>query len=202
MIIYGTVNFLVAFYFLVNWSLNRTEKQTTKQKEIDKLIQKNNNKNIDVVKEEELMIDKITSILRSKGLNYWVAQDEKSVKVSFTLSEGQTFDMFIYFSDNFLEFNCPVLFDVSDDSVSSAAEIVTRLNQYYNFGNLKFYYESRTIVFQNNFILYENEITENKFMMYFDFTLEGARDCRPLVSKVVIDKEEPVIAMMGLGSNA
>lgn len=193
--------FLLSLILFVNWSLNRIEIQTTKQKEIDKLNQKNKNKTVGIAKQEEKMIEKITTILKSKRLNYWVAQDEKSIKVSFTLTEGQIFDMFIYLSDNFIEFNCPVLFDVSDDSVSSAAEIVTRLNQYYNFGNLKFFYESRTIVFRNNFILFENEITENKFMMYFDFSLEAAKDCRPLVSKVVIDKEEPVIAMMGLGAS-
>lgn len=196
--------FLLSLIVFVNWRLNRIEKQTTKQKEIDKLVlqNKNNDEKKNLLNKEIQMIDKITNILRNNGLKYWVSQDEKSIKVSFTLSEGQIFDMFIYLSDNFLEFNCPVLFDVSDYSVSSAAEIVTRLNQYYNFGNLKFYYESRTIVFQNIFVFYENEITENKFMMYFDFTLEGARDCRPLVSKVVIDKEEPVIAMMGLGANS
>jgi hypothetical protein len=194
--------FLLPLIVFVNWSLNRIEKQTSRQKEIDNLNQQKKNKEMNNSSKKDLLIDKITAILKNRKLTYWVAQDEKSIKVSFSLNEGQVFDIFIYLSENFIEFSCPILLDVSDESVSSTAEIVTRLNQYYNFGNLRFYYESRAIVFQTIFILFENEITENKFMMYFDFTLEGARDCRPLVSKVVIDKEEPVIAMMGLGVNS
>jgi hypothetical protein len=34
--------------------------------------------------------------------------------------------------------------------------------------------------------------------MYFDGTLDGARNCRPVINKVLVEGEEPAIAVMSI----
>ena len=196
------IAFLILLVVVVIWSIKKIDSNTIRKNTIDQNNKTDKEKmstpNFTTAKN---VTSQISEYLKKNNIRFWLSEDSKTFRVGFDLEHDGKYEMFIYLSDGYITFTCGVIEDVNDEAVSKTAEIVTRINQFYNFGHLNFYYESRVVAFKNVYIFYENELTENKFRMYFDLTLDGAKDCRSLVSKVVNDGEEPVIAMMNLGNN-
>lgn len=194
------VFFLILIAIMIFLGLNNSRKKIQKQKEIDLFLsQKKASIVSDNSEEKELrLIDQVTSFLTNNNLKYLLSDDEKSVKVGFTLDNEELLDVFVYVNHAYIEFNSPVLSDIPDESVVGASEITTRLNQFYKLGHFKFFYETRHLIFHNILVFYDNPLTEGDFMMYLNHTVDSCKDCRPIVSKVVMDKEEPVIAVMGM----
>jgi hypothetical protein len=180
--------------------MRSVDKQVAKQKDADKL-KLVANMNAAKIKTPQNMINLIADYFKKNNIKYWLSEDQKTFRVGFDLENEGKYEVFINIHENYLIFNCEVLDEITDDAVTNTIDIITRINQFYNLGFLNFYFESRIVAFKNVYVLFENELTENKFQLYFDSTIDGARSCRPLVTKVAIDGEEPIIAMMNIGNN-
>jgi len=192
--------FLVLLIIVVAWSMRSVDKQVAKQKDADKL-KLVANMNAAKIKTPQNMINLIADYFKKNNIKYWLSEDQKTFRVGFDLENEGKYEVFINIHEHYLIFNCEVLDEITDDAVTNTIDIITRINQFYNLGFLNFYFESRIVAFKNVYVLFENELTENKFQLYFDSTIDGARSCRPLVTKVAIDGEEPIIAMMNIGNN-
>ena len=192
--------FLVLLIIVVTWIMRSVDKQVAKQKDADKL-KIVANMNAPKIKTPQNMINLIADYFKKNNIKYWLSEDQKTFRVGFDLDNEGKYEVFINVNENYLIFNCGVLDEITDEAVINTIDIITRINQFYNLGFLNFYFESRVVAFKNVYVLFENELTENKFQLYFDSTIDGARSCRPLVTKVAIDGEEPIIAMMNIGNN-
>lgn len=191
---------LVLLIIVVTWSMRSVDKQVAKQKDADKL-KLFANMNAAKIKTSQNLVNLIANYFKKNNIKYWLSEDQKTFRVGFDLENEGKYEVFIYVNEHYLIFNCGVLDEITDEAVINTIDIITRINQFYNLGYLNFYFENRVVSFKNVFVLFENELTENKFQLYFDSTIDGARSCRPLVTKVAIEGEEPIIAMMNIGNN-
>jgi hypothetical protein len=150
---------------------------------------------------EKTLFQKISEYLKNDDIKFWVLEDNSVIRVGFELENKDCYELFIKIPEkqHYIEFKGIVHIDVPDESVLRTTEMIARINQYYSFGHLIFYFETREVVFENVMILFENELTIHKFKLFFDHTYNGAKYCRPLMQKVVLDGEEPVLAMMNWG---
>ena len=186
--------------FVVNWSMNSIDKQVVKQKITDK-TKENKKMNTPNFIAPQNLISLISEYFNKNNIRYWLSEDHKTFRVGYDLTGEGKFEIFINVEEHYLLFNCAVLEDVKDEAVTNTLDIIARINQFYNLGFLNFYFESRVVGFKISYLLFENEMTENKFKTYFECTIDGARSCRPLITKVAVDGEEPIIAMMNMINN-
>jgi hypothetical protein len=147
------------------------------------------------------LIEQISDYLKIDNLKHWVLEDDTVIRLGIELEDKECYELFIMVPEkqHYIEFKCVVQIDVPDESVLKTAEMIARINQFFSFGHLIFYFETREVVFENVMILYENELTANKFKLFFEHTFNGAKHCRPLIQKVVLEGEDPVLAMMNWG---
>ena len=147
------------------------------------------------------LIEQISDYLKNDNVKHWVLEDDTVIRLGIELEDKECYELFIKVPEkqHYIEFNCVVQIDVPDESVLATTEMIARINQYFSFGHLIFYFETREVVFENVMILYENELTANKFKLFFEHTFNGAKHCRPLIQKVVLEGEDPVLAMMNWG---
>ena len=192
--------FLVLLMLVVNWSMNRIDKQVVKQKITDKIKEKKKMNSPNFVAPQNV-ITLITEYFNKNNIRYWLSEDHKTFRVGYDLTGEGKFEIFINVEEHYLLFNCAVLEDIKDEAVANTLDIIARINQFYNLGFLNFYFESRVVSFKISYLLFENGLTENKFKTYFECTIDGARSCRPLITKVSVEGEEPIIAMMSMINN-
>ena len=178
------------------WTINKMDAKKTSNEKLEKSLFIVN-PNLSVIVDNNNLTEKISGYLQN-NIRYWLSEDQKSFRTGFDLDSEGCFDMFVNIHDNHLSFACEVMTQIGDDDVAKTIEITSRINQYYNFGQLNFFFENRVIVFKIVYPLYHNELDENKFRMYFDGALDGARNCRPIINKVLVEGEEPAIAVMNI----
>lgn len=162
------------------------------------IAEKKTNRNINYIEvvESSNLSERICGYLKKDNIRHWLSEDRKLIRIGFDVDKEGCFDIFINIHDNHLSFVCEVMADIQDEVVAKSIEISSRINQYYNFGQLNFFFESRVIAFKIVYPLFQNELNESKFEMYFSGALDGARVCRPIVKRVVEEGEEPIIAAM------
>jgi hypothetical protein len=180
--------------------MNKIDKQLVKQKNLDKVKEKKKMNTPNFIAPQNL-IALISEYFNKNNIRYWLSEDHKTFRVGYDLTDEGKFEIFINVEEHYLLFNCAVLEDVKDEAVANTLDIIARINQFYNLGFLNFYFESRVVGFKISYLLFENELTENKFKTYFECTIDGARSCRPLITKVAVEGEEPIIAMMNMINN-
>ena len=188
---------LLLFIGLVISSINKMNKKSSTIKKLPKTSEAEK-QNLPTVIVDRSLAEIIAGYFQKNNIRYWLSEDQKSFRTGFDLNNEGCFDMFINIHDNHLSFECEVMTQIEDDAVARTLEITSRINQYYNFGQLNFFFESRVIVFKIVYPLYHNELDECKFRMYFDGALDGARNCRPVINKVLVEGEEPAIAVMNI----
>jgi len=188
---------LLLFIGLVISSINKMDKNSSTIKKSPKTSEVEK-ENLPKPIDERNLAERIAGYFQNNNIRYWISEDQKSFRSGFDLGNEGCFDMFINIHDNHLSFACEVMTHIEDDAVVRALEITSRINQYYNFGQLNFFFESRVIAFKIVYPLYHNELDESKFRMYFDGALDGARNCRPVINKVLVEGEEPAIAVMNI----
>jgi hypothetical protein len=188
---------LLLFIAFIIWSINKMDNKKSNEEKLEKnlVVAK---PNLSVIVDNSNLAEIISSYLQKINIRYWISEDQKSFRSGFDLGNEGRFDMFINIHDNHLSFVCEVMTHIGDEAVSKTTEITSRINQYYNFGQLNFFFESRVIAFKIVYPLYHNELDESKFRMYFDGALDGARNCRPVINKVLVEGEEPAIAVMNI----
>ncbi len=192
--------FLVLLMLIVNWSMNKIDKQVVKQKILDKEKEKKKMNTHNFIAPTNI-VALISAYFNKNNIRFWLSEDQKTFRVGYDLTDEGKFEIFINVEDHYLLFNCAVLEDIKDEAVANTLDIIARINQFYNLGFLNFYFESRVVGFKISYLLFENELTENKFKTYFECTIDGARSCRPLITKVAVEGEEPIIAMMSMINN-
>jgi hypothetical protein len=180
--------------------MNKIDKQVVKQKILDKVKEKKKMNTPNFIAPQNL-ITLISEYFNKNNIRYWLSEDHKNFRVGYDFTGEGKFEIFINVEEHYLLFNCAVLEDVKDEAVANTLDIIARINQFYNLGFLNFYFESRVVGFKISYLLFENELTENKFKTYFECTIDGARSCRPLITKVAVEGEEPIIAMMSMINN-
>jgi hypothetical protein len=188
---------LLLFIGIFNWSVNKMDKKPSNSKNIGESNESENPSLPLDIKDENLAV-RIAGYFQKNNIRYWLSEDQKSFRIGFDLDNEGCFDMFINIHDYHLAFACEVMNEIEDEAVAKTLEITSRINQFYNFGQLNFFFESRLLFFKIVFPLYQNDLNESKFRMYFDAAMDGARNCRPVIKKVVIEGEEPAIAVMSI----
>jgi len=188
---------LLLFIAFIIWTINKRDAKKSKNEKLEKTPEVANT-NLSVIVDNNNLVEKISDYLQKHNIRYWLSEDQKSFRTGFDLDSEGCFDMFVNIHDNHLSFACEVMIQIGDDDVAKTIEITSRINQYYNFGQLNFFFENRVIVFKIVYALYHNELDESKFRMYFDGALDGARNCRPVINKVLVEGEEPAIAVMSI----
>ena len=191
---------LIAFLLFigfVSWSIKKMSENKSNENHKEKSAEVVNS-SLSIDTRSINLIDNISGYFQKNNIRYWLSEDRKSFRTGFDLDSEGCYDMFINIYDNHLSFACEVMTHIEDDTVAKTLEITSRINQYYNFGQLNFFFESRVIAFKVVYPLYQNELNEDKFRMYFNGALDGARNCRPVIKKVLEEGEEPVIAVMNI----
>ena len=188
---------LLLFIAFIVWTINKMDAKKTSNEKLEKspfIV----TPNLSVITDNSNLVEKISGYFQKHNIRYWLSEDQKSFRTGFDLDSEGCFDMFVNIHDNHLSFACEVMTQIGDDDVAKTIEITSRINQYYNFGQLNFFFENRVIVFKIVYPLYHNELDESKFRMYFDGALDGARNCRPVINKVLVEGEEPAIAVTSI----
>jgi hypothetical protein len=188
---------LLLFIAFIVCTINKMDAKKTSNEKLEKspfIV----TPNLSVITDNSNLVEKISGYFQKHNIRYWLSEDQKSFRTGFDLDSEGCFDMFVNIHDNHLSFACEVMTQIGDDDVAKTIEITSRINQYYNFGQLNFFFENRVIVFKIVYPLYHNELDESKFRMYFDGALDGARNCRPVINKVLVEGEEPAIAVTSI----
>ena len=154
-------------------------------------------------KNDNSLLEVVTGHLIRKNLRYWISDNNEFIRIPISDDYNENYDCYLKFfdDDRYLVFGCEVVTDIPDKAVQSTCEIITRINQYYHYGHLKFYIETRNICFTFEMINSEKELSFKNFEIWLDVVFNGAKTCRPVISKVEHENVEPFLAMMNLGKN-
>ena len=188
--------FLLFIAFVV-WTINKMDKnksttknnpETTNPK---KLV-------LPIISESRNPDQIIKDYFNKNNIRYWLSEDKKSFRTGFDLDNEGSFEIFINIHNTHISFVCDIVNHIENYEIEKTLEIISRINQYYNFGQINFFFESRIVAFKLGYPFYENILNEDKFGMYFNGVLDGARNCRPIIKKVLVEGEEPAIAVMNI----
>jgi hypothetical protein len=142
---------------------------------------------------------RITDYLNKNKILYTTTNGGSTYRIIYENGENDEHQILIEIPDqkSFIKFSCLIFRNVPDEALSRSAEIITRINNRYVLGNLLLMYEERLIIFEANMILTDiNQFTEEHFELYLNETIKAGYWCKPLINKVIIDHEEPIIALL------
>jgi hypothetical protein len=158
-------------------------------------------KNINVTYEDlkKEISHRITDYLNTNKILYTTTNGGSTYRIIYENGENDEHQILIEIPDqkSFIKFSCLIFRNVPDEALSRSAEIITRINNRYVLGNLLLMYEERLIIFEANMILTDiNQFTEEHIELYLNETIKAGYWCKPLINKVIIDHEEPIIALL------
>jgi hypothetical protein len=142
---------------------------------------------------------RITDYLNKNKILYTTADAGSTYRIIYENGENDDHQILIQIPDqkSYIKFSCLIFRNVPDEALSRSAEIITRINNRYTLGNLLLMYEERLIIFEANMILTDiNQFTEEHIELYLNETIKAGYWCKPLINKVIIDHEEPIIALL------
>ena len=167
--------------------VNATKQQEPQKKEITH----------DDLKKE--ISHRITDYLNKNKILYTTADAGSTYRIIYENGENDEHQILIQIPDqkSYIKFSCLIFRNVPDEALSRSAEIITRINNRYTLGNLLLMYEERLIIFEANMILTEiQQVTEEFIELYLNESIKAGYWCKPLINKVIIDHEEPIIALL------
>ena len=167
--------------------VNATKQQKPQKKEITH----------DDLKKE--ISHRITDYLNKNKILYTTADAGSTYRIIYENGENDEHQILIQIPDqkSYIKFSCLIFRNVPDEALSRSAEIITRINNRYTLGNLLLMYEERLIIFEANMILTDiNQFTEEHIELYLNESIKAGYWCKPLINKVIIDHEEPIIALL------
>jgi len=158
-------------------------------------------KNIKVTYEDlkKEISHRITDYLNKNKILYTTTNGGSTYRIIYENGENDEHQILIEIPDqkSYIKFSCLIFRNVPDEALSRSAEIITRINNRYVLGNLLLMYEERLIIFEANMILTDiNQFTEEHIELYLNETIKAGYWCKPLINKVIIDHEEPIIALL------
>jgi len=142
---------------------------------------------------------RITDYLNKNKILYTTADAGSSYRIIYENGENDEHQILIQIPDqkSYVKFSCLIFRNVPDEALSRSAEIITRINNRYTLGNLLLMYEERLIIFEANMILTDiQQVTEEFIELYLNESIKAGYWCKPLINKVIIDHEEPIIALL------
>jgi hypothetical protein len=142
---------------------------------------------------------RITDYLNKNKILYTTADGGSTYRIIYENGENDEHQILIEIPNqkSYIKFSCLIFRNVPDDALSRSAEIVTRINNRYILGNLMLMYEERLIIFEANMILTDiHQLTEEFIELYLNESIKAGYWCKPLIKKVIIDHEEPIIALL------
>ena len=142
---------------------------------------------------------RITDYLNKNKILYTTADAGSSYRIIYENGENDEHQILIEIPDqkSYIKFSCLIFRNVPDEALSRSAEIITRINNRYILGNLLLMYEERLIIFEANMILTDfHQLTEELIELYLNEAIKAGYWCKPLINKVIIDNEEPIIALL------
>ena len=158
---------------------------------------KNINVTYDDLKKE--ISHRITDYLNKNKILYTTTNGGSTYRIIYENGENDEHQILIEIPDqkSHIKFSCLIFRNVPDDALSKSAEIITRTNNRYVLGNLLLMYEERFIIFEANMILTDiQQLTEDFIELYLNETIKAGYWCKPLINKVIVDHEEPIIALL------
>jgi hypothetical protein len=167
--------------------VNATKQQKPQKKEITH----------DDLKKE--ISHRITDYLNKNKILYTTADAGSTYRIIYENGENDEHQILIQIPDqkSYIKFSCLIFRNVPDEALSRSAEIITRINNRYTLGNLLLMYEERLIIFEANMILTDiQQVTEEFIELYLNESIKAGYWCKPLINKVIIDHEEPIIALL------
>ena len=158
-------------------------------------------KNINVTHDDlkKEISHRITDYLNKNKILYSTADAGSTYRIIYENGENDEHQILIEIPDqkSYIKFSCLIFRNVPDDALSRSTEIITRINNRYVLGNLLLMYEERLVIFEANMILTDiNQLTEEFIELYLKETIKAGYWCKPLINKVIIDNEEPIIALL------
>ena len=158
-------------------------------------------KNINVTHDDlnKEISHRITDYLNKNKILYTTTNGGSTYRIIYENGENDEHQILIEIPDqkSYIKFSCLIFRNVPDDALSRSAEIITRINNRYILGNLLLMYEERLIIFEANMILTDiHQITEEFIELYLNESIKAGYWCKPLINKVIIDNEEPIIALL------
>jgi hypothetical protein len=187
------ISLMIYFY-------NFKKKNNSSNNDIDTPNQhepKNINVSNDDLKKE--ISHRITDYLNKNKILYTTTDAGSTYRIIYENGENDDHQVLIEIPDqkSFIKFSCLIFRNVPDDALSRSAEIITRINNRYILGNLLLMYEERLIIFEANMILTDiHQITEEFIELYLNESIKAGYWCKPLINKVIIENEEPIIALL------
>ena len=161
----------------------------------------NQQKNINVTHGElkKEISHRITDYLNKNNILYTTADGGSTYRIIYENGETDDHQILIKIPDqkSYIKFSCLIFRNVPDEALSRSAEIITRINNRYTLGNLLLMYEERLIIFEANMILTDiHQVTEAFIDLYLNESIKAGYWCKPLINKVIVDNEEPIIALL------
>jgi hypothetical protein len=185
---------LMIYFYNLKKKNNQGDNVVNAQKEQD--TQQNENLQEELKKE---ISHRITDYLNKNKILYTTADAGSTYSIIYENGENDEHQILIQIPDQkrYIRFSCLIFKNVPDEALSRSAEIITRINNRYILGNLMLMYEERLIVFEANMILNDiHQLTEDFIDLYLNETIKAGYWCKPLINKVIIDHEEPIIALL------
>ena len=158
-------------------------------------------KNINVTHDDlkKEISHRITDYLNKNKILYSTADAGCTYRIIYENGENDEHQILIEIPDqkSYIKFSCLIFRNIPDEALSRSTEIITRINNRYILGNLLLMYEERLVIFEANMILTDiNQLTEEFIDLHLKETIKAGYWCKPLIHKVIIDHEEPIIALL------
>jgi len=139
----------------------------------------------------------VADILNKGEFKYSVSDGGKTFELCFVDNYEKVTNVYIETGEYFLKFTAVLYYDVPDDAISKVTEVLARMNQHCNLGFYKLFFEERMIVYQSNcYLSTKNFIPKPLFDHYFEGASYVPKNHRLILTNVIEQQEEPVIAML------
>lgn len=144
--------------------------------------------------------EQIESTLSERGINFELNSHKNYFLFKFRLAAKDSIIIAITIANDFIIFKSILVPEVPDQRFHPTLEIMTRLNQQGWFGHLEFDFENRNVYLQTQFSTSIHSFTETTFWMYLRGHYIFSSQWKPILERVTIHGEEPLIALLELSA--
>ena len=144
--------------------------------------------------------EQIENTLNERGIIAEINSPKNYFLFPFRLAAKDPIIIAITVANDFIMFKSILVPAVTDQRFHPTLEIMTRLNQQGWFGHLEFDFENRNVYLQTQFSTSIHSFTETTFWMYLRGHYIFSSQWKPVLERVTIHGEEPLIALLELSA--
>lgn len=145
--------------------------------------------------------EQVKQRLTSTGLKFIMDEDEGMIWVMLANDDQycDCRDIFISIQPdmNIITYQIGIINDLKDEDIISITELCNRLNDRITYGRFVFDYSDATVRLIIYYHLMADMFDINRHQMYFGALLQYKLDIEECFLKVKLNKELPIVAMMG-----